>query len=86
MQSLADAMDAGDADAFTTAVAEFDSLTRLDAWKTALLVRAGGRGEGLEHACAGRPLACAGLPSSRRMHAAGGRVGPGSAHVGGAAA
>ena len=32
-------MDAGDVDAFTTAVAEFDSLTRLDAWKTALLVR-----------------------------------------------
>lgn len=26
-------------DAFTTSVAEFDSLTRLDAWKTALLVR-----------------------------------------------
>ena len=38
-QSLADAVDAGDVDAFTTAVAEFDSLTRLDAWKTALLVR-----------------------------------------------
>ena len=39
LQSLADAVDAGDVDAFTTAVAEFDSLTRLDAWKTALLVR-----------------------------------------------
>lgn len=37
--SLADAVDAGDVDAFTTSVAEFDSLTRLDAWKTALLVR-----------------------------------------------
>lgn len=38
-QALADAVEAGDAEAFTTAVAEFDSLTRLDAWKTALLVR-----------------------------------------------
>ena len=32
-------MDSGDVEAFTTAVAEFDSLTRLDAWKTTLLVR-----------------------------------------------
>ena len=38
-QSLADALDSGDVEAFTTAVAEFDSLTRLDAWKTTLLVR-----------------------------------------------
>lgn len=38
-QALADAVETGDAEAFTTAVAEFDSLMRLDAWKTALLVR-----------------------------------------------
>lgn len=52
MQSLADAIDSGDVDAFTTAVAEFDSLTRLDAWKTALLVRVkrkiGSRGDELD--------------------------------------
>lgn len=39
LQGLADALDEGDAEGFTTAVAEFDSLTRLDAWKTTLLVR-----------------------------------------------
>ncbi len=40
LQTLADALDEGDVEAFTNAVAEFDSLTRLDAWKTTLLVRA----------------------------------------------
>jgi hypothetical protein len=45
-QALVDAMEAGDVDAFTTAVADFDSLTRLDAWKTTLLVRPGGGGGG----------------------------------------
>ncbi|PSC74185.1 Alpha-soluble NSF attachment 2 [Micractinium conductrix] len=39
LAALADALDEGDIEAFTNAVAEFDSLTRLDAWKTALLVR-----------------------------------------------
>ena len=34
------AIDAGDVEAFTAAVADFDSLTRLDAWKTTLLVGA----------------------------------------------
>ena len=33
------ASETGDQEAFTEAVAEFDSLTRLDAFKTALLVR-----------------------------------------------
>lgn len=37
-QALADALDEGDVEAFTTAVADYDSLTRLDAWKTTLLV------------------------------------------------
>lgn len=37
--ALTDALDGGDVDAFTAAVADFDSLTRLDAWKTSLLVR-----------------------------------------------
>ena len=40
VQGLADAADAGDVEAFTAAVADFDSLTRLDAWKTTLLVGA----------------------------------------------
>lgn len=39
LSTLADALDEGDVDAFTNAVAEFDFLTRLDAWKTTLLVR-----------------------------------------------
>ena len=40
VQGLAEAADAGDVEAFTAAVADFDSLTRLDAWKTTLLVGA----------------------------------------------
>ncbi|EFN53423.1 hypothetical protein CHLNCDRAFT_53692 [Chlorella variabilis] len=39
LAALADALDEGDVEAFTTAVADYDSLTRLDAWKTTLLVR-----------------------------------------------
>ncbi|KFM27426.1 Alpha-soluble NSF attachment protein 2 [Auxenochlorella protothecoides] len=39
LTALADALEARDADAFTAAVQEFDSMTRLDAWKTAILVR-----------------------------------------------
>lgn len=36
---LADSWELGDVDAFTTAVAEYDSLTRLDGWKTTMLLR-----------------------------------------------
>lgn len=39
LTALVDAMDARDADAFTMAVQEYDSMTRLDAWKTSILVR-----------------------------------------------
>lgn len=40
VESLADALETGDEDAFTSAVAEYDSLTRLDGFKTAVLLRA----------------------------------------------
>ncbi|DBA73301.1 hypothetical protein WJX77_003916 [Trebouxia sp. C0004] len=36
---LAEAKETGDSQKFTDAVAEYDSLTRLDAWKTQLLLR-----------------------------------------------
>jgi alpha-soluble NSF attachment protein len=39
VQDLAEALEAGDVDKFTDAIAEFDSMTRLDSWKTALLLR-----------------------------------------------
>ncbi len=39
MQELADACEAGDSEAFTDSLAEFDNMTRLDAWKTSLLLR-----------------------------------------------
>ena len=39
MQGLAEAKETGDGQKFTDAVAEYDSLTRLDAWKTQLLLR-----------------------------------------------
>ena len=39
LQDLADACEAGDSEAFTDALGEFDNMTRLDAWKTALLLR-----------------------------------------------
>ena len=39
-QDLADAGEAGDTDKFTDVIAEYDSMTRLDAWKTSLLLRA----------------------------------------------
>lgn len=38
-QDLAEAFEAGDADKFTDAIQEFDSMTRLDSWKTTLLLR-----------------------------------------------
>ena len=40
LQDLAEAKETGDSQKFTDAVAEYDSLTRLDAWKTQLLLRA----------------------------------------------
>lgn len=39
LQNLAEAFEQGDEQKFTDAVAEYDSLTRLDAWKTQLLLR-----------------------------------------------
>ena len=39
-ESCARAMEEGDVDGFTGAVAEFDSLTRLDGFKTEMLLRA----------------------------------------------
>ena len=45
-QDLADAQEQGDIENFTQAVQEFDSMTRLDAWKTMLLLRAKKRIEG----------------------------------------
>ena len=39
MQDLADACEEGDVEKFTNVVAEFDSMTRLDGWKTALLLK-----------------------------------------------
>jgi len=38
LTDLLGAMEGGNADAFTGAVAEFDSMTRLDPWKTSLLL------------------------------------------------
>jgi alpha-soluble NSF attachment protein len=38
VEALCDATEAADPEAFTAAVAEFDALTRLDAFKTAILV------------------------------------------------
>jgi len=40
LQDCATAMDGGDQQAFTNAIAEYDSLTRLDPWKTSLLLTA----------------------------------------------
>lgn len=39
LQDLADACEEGDTEKFTNSVAEFDSMTRLDPWKTTLLLR-----------------------------------------------
>ena len=39
LQDLADACEAGDSEGFLDALAEYDNMTRLDAWKTALLLR-----------------------------------------------
>lgn len=40
LSSLAQATEEGDAEEFTEAIKEFDSITRLDSWKTTLLLRA----------------------------------------------
>lgn len=54
LRDLSAAAAARDPDAFTNALAEFDSMTRLDAWKTAVLLRVkkriagGGAAEGGE--------------------------------------
>ena len=39
IQELLDAVDAGDAQAFTDAVANWDRLSKLDSWKTTLLLK-----------------------------------------------
>jgi alpha-soluble NSF attachment protein len=39
VEACVEAIEVGDAEGFTTAVAEYDSLTRLDAFKTELLLR-----------------------------------------------
>jgi alpha-soluble NSF attachment protein len=36
---LTDAVEAGDEEAFTGAVVEFDQVTKLDNWKTAILLK-----------------------------------------------
>ncbi|GAA6016163.1 hypothetical protein JCM11491_003747 [Sporobolomyces phaffii] len=38
LNAIAEAFDAGDAEAFTAAVAEYDRLTKLDQWKTQILL------------------------------------------------
>ncbi|KAI9179420.1 vesicular-fusion protein S17 [Blastocladiella emersonii ATCC 22665] len=39
LQNLLDTLEAGDADAFTGFVVEYDKLTKLDAWKTSILLK-----------------------------------------------
>ena len=50
LQDLGEAQEQGGMEKFTDAVAEFDSMTRLDQWKTTLLLRAKKRIEGGPHA------------------------------------
>ena len=50
LTDLAETMESGDVDQFTAVVAEFDSMSRLDQWKTTLLLRAKKR-------CAAREVA-----------------------------
>ncbi len=40
LQDLVEASESADFDKFTDTIAEFDSMTRLDPWKTTLLLRA----------------------------------------------
>ena len=39
LQALVEAKESGDSQKFTDAIAEYDSMTRLDGWKTQLLLR-----------------------------------------------
>ena len=39
VQALIDAVDAGDPEAYTGAVVEFDQVTKLDNWKTNILLK-----------------------------------------------
>lgn len=39
ISALIDALDAGDQEAFTAAVFEFDQVVKLDNWKTAILLK-----------------------------------------------
>lgn len=47
-QDLVDSFEGSDLDKFTDAIAEFDSMTRLDPWKTKLLLIAKKRIEAAE--------------------------------------
>ena len=40
LQELVEAKETGDTEKFTNAIQEYDSMTRLDAWKTNLLLKA----------------------------------------------
>ena len=50
LAELAECMEAGDVDRFTSVVQEFDSMSRLDSWKTTLLLRAKKRCASMEAA------------------------------------
>lgn len=39
LTAISDAFEAGDEEAFTGAVVEFDQVTKLDNWKTAILLK-----------------------------------------------
>lgn len=39
VSALIEAVEAGDSEAFTSAVVEFDSVTKLDNWKTNILLK-----------------------------------------------
>lgn len=39
VQALVDAKEVGDSQKFTDAIADYDNMTRLDGWKTQLLLR-----------------------------------------------
>jgi alpha-soluble NSF attachment protein len=39
LQDLCSAIEEGDVQKFTDSIAEYDNMTRLDAWKTTLLLR-----------------------------------------------
>lgn len=39
LESLVEAVDQGDTEAYTAAVVEFDKITKLDNWKTSILLK-----------------------------------------------